>query len=308
MAPRMVCHSAADVMKMSTGRIRIQLEDLAPADFNRNGEPLSAKQVLHLAERILTDQGFAEYRYTSGWCHTPPENDPECVWRHASVLNRDDPQLPRYPRKALYGVFRKNHLIAFLQKLKQGNIVLPGSGGVPFEVPANSPDWAELRKVLDQGILMDVFLYNDVQARKEDFIALMASDNFDQAFSLRDDEFTLMRRLSALMRGAKVLAPSSPEWKEAVRSQRQLCGGRWSDRELQGMYNFAVTTDEAKLNFLTVVARFLVDSSRFRIPSWFWVKAAKISPRQQGIRLLLTARMLASEELNPPEVQAAGTD
>ena len=188
--------------------------------------------------------------------------------------------------------------------MKQGNVVLPGSGGVPFRVPPKSPDWSELRKVLDQGILMDVWQYNDVQARKDDFIALMASDNFDQAFSLRDDEFSLMKRLSALMRGAKVLAPSSPEWKEAVRSQRQLCAGRWSDREMQGMYNYAVTTDEAKLNFLTVVARFLVDASRFRIPSWFWVKAAKISARQQGIRLLLTARMLASEELNPPEVQA----
>ena len=98
----LVCHAGAEVMKLSTGRIRIQLEDLAPADFNRSGEPLSSKQVLNLANRILSDQGFAEYRYVAGWCHSPPRDDLELVWRHASVLNRADPSLPTYPRKALY--------------------------------------------------------------------------------------------------------------------------------------------------------------------------------------------------------------
>eukprot|EP00969_Alexandrium_andersonii_P150321 6647121-Alexandrium_andersonii.AAC.1 len=43
-------------------------------------------------------------------------------------MARRDPNLPRYsPDRALYGTFRKNHLVCLLQLVKAGTAMYPGT-------------------------------------------------------------------------------------------------------------------------------------------------------------------------------------
>ena len=50
----------------SKGIVRVPLEDLGPALFNRGGEPTSGRHCVNLARRILKIEGFATYRYSAG--------------------------------------------------------------------------------------------------------------------------------------------------------------------------------------------------------------------------------------------------
>ena len=191
-----VCVEAAQMLKKAKGRRRILLSDLGPAQFNRFGCPLSGKQILGLAERILVKEGFAKYRYVAGWCHEPdPGNDLD-IYHHAVDLARTDPVLPHYSKKPLYGCFRKNHLVAMLQLIQEGRETLPGYGA--FISSQSSPAWDELNDVLNFGIEMEVFAYGDVAANLGAFESLMASDNVDSAFALAEDEFGMMTRLFQL--------------------------------------------------------------------------------------------------------------
>ena len=308
----LICQDGASVMRMSKGRVRIQVEDLGPAEFNRYGEPLSSKQVLSLAKQILREQGFASYRYDAGWCHTPPADDKYLVYRHAARLSAEDPVLPTYPKRALYGVFRKNHLVAFLQLLKLGGRAHGGSDEIMAVPPGEA--WDDLRDVLANGITMELFDYADVQKRKQAFLHLMASDNLDASFSLRDDEFSVMVRLAQHARGTQVRslalggADATQARNLAVEQVRRQSPGRWSSAEMGHMWNFAVTTHPNMLDFMLRMARFLLDAGGLRITSWFWKRTGEMDYRSQGVRLLLVARILSSEELGlfqaPPSTAA----
>ena len=97
-----------------------------------------------------------------------------------------DRLLPEYHKKTLKGVFAKNHLVALLQCVKAGKKRLP-SDTQPMCVP-EGPDWDELRDVMKYGIWMEVFDYKDVRDNSKAFEWLMASDNFDSAFALAEDD------------------------------------------------------------------------------------------------------------------------
>ena len=111
----MVNEEATNVLKMSKGVVRVPLEDLGPALFNRNGESTSGQHCLQLAKRILTLEGFATFRCVAGFGHEPDPDDPLAVSRHGNRMASIDPTLPRLPIKALKGVFAKTHLVTFLQ-------------------------------------------------------------------------------------------------------------------------------------------------------------------------------------------------
>ncbi len=109
----MVNDSAMDVLKFSKGIVRVQLEDLGPALFNRQGAATSGQHCLQLAERILTLEGFATFRYVAGFCHEPDPDNPLGVARHGNLMQAHDTVLPRYPLKPLKGIFAKTHLVTF---------------------------------------------------------------------------------------------------------------------------------------------------------------------------------------------------
>ena len=68
----LVCVDAQAVLRLTTGRRRVPLEELGPAPFNRFAQALSGRHVLGLAESILKKWGFATYKYEAGWCHEAP--------------------------------------------------------------------------------------------------------------------------------------------------------------------------------------------------------------------------------------------
>ena len=55
----LVNEEAMGVLKMSKGVVRVPLQDLGPALFNRLGEATSGQHCLKLGKRILTLEGFA---------------------------------------------------------------------------------------------------------------------------------------------------------------------------------------------------------------------------------------------------------
>ena len=75
-----------NVLKMSKGVVRVPLQDLGPALFNRLGEDTSGQHCLTLGKRILTLEGFATFRYVAGFCHEPDPADPLAVSRHGNKM------------------------------------------------------------------------------------------------------------------------------------------------------------------------------------------------------------------------------
>eukprot|EP00969_Alexandrium_andersonii_P188133 8313289-Alexandrium_andersonii.AAC.1 len=78
------------------------------------------------------------------------------------------PLLPQYAKKPLLGVFRKNHLIAFLQLLKSGTATWPGTLE-RLKAPSGE-SWTQLHDVLEYGIEMEVWPHAAVREHKEAFL------------------------------------------------------------------------------------------------------------------------------------------
>ena len=114
------------VLKLSNGVVRVPLEQLGPALFNRSGEATSGTHCLKLAKRILTMKGFARFRYHAGFCHEPNPDGPRAVSRHGNDMQAKDNSLPRLPPEPLDGVFAKTRLVTFLQLHKLGMITDEG--------------------------------------------------------------------------------------------------------------------------------------------------------------------------------------
>ena len=286
------------MLRLSKGRRKVPLEDLAPSPMNRFGAALSGKHVLSLGERILRVEGFATYRYIAGWCHEWGPDDACAVARDANEKASADPVLPRYPERPLYGVFKCSHLVAFLQLLKAGNTKFPGSTQV-MAVPAG-PEWEELHDVLAHGIEMEVFPRAALREQKEAFNALMASDNFSSAFALAEDEFSLLHRVAECVRTVVPL-PGQTVWDGVRRNLAPLLGNRWSEDDLGRLYSFCVSQDPAKLSYLEHLARFMIDAKEFRVASRFFEQVNRLPVQLQAVRL---AACVAQVSSNPEtEVQ-----
>ena len=137
------------VLKLSNGVVRVPLEQLGPALFNRNGEATSGTHCLKLAKRILTMEGFARFRYGASFCHEPDPDDPLEVSRHGNSMQAKDNSLPRLPSKPLKGVFAKAHLVTFLQLYKLGKIT---DEGPMASNQALSQSRKELEETLEHGV------------------------------------------------------------------------------------------------------------------------------------------------------------
>eukprot|EP00969_Alexandrium_andersonii_P034126 1492423-Alexandrium_andersonii.AAC.1 len=73
----------------------------------------------------------------------------------------------------------------------------------------------------------------------------MATDNFDAAFALAEDEFSATSRLAREMRTAKA-AEGKSLWGAVLDSVLPLLGNRWSRNDVARMWNFCTTTQPAK--------------------------------------------------------------
>ena len=292
--PTNICIAAQKVLGLSKGKVRVPLDELGPSTWNRfSKQSLNGKHMMQLGERILRVEGFATYRYVAGWCHEPNPADPKEVWKHANANARLDPLLPEYHKKTLKGVFAKNHLVALLQCIKAGNRRLPNESQT-MRVP-EGPDWDELRDVMKFGIWMEVFQYQDVRDNFKAFEWLMASDNFDSAFALAEDELSVIDRISHSMKHT-VPKPGIQLWDAVLAEIKPLNGNRWSDNDLIRFCNFAKTTNcEKILPFLKSFNKFMADMGNFHVHSKFYDAVASLSPKHQMLRLAICCWQISSD-------------
>ena len=299
----LVTEQAKRVLAMSKGRVRVPLEDLGPALFNRGGFDTCGTHCNNIAERIVTVEGFATYRYEAGFCHEPDPLDPLSVQRHGNLMADKDSCLPRLPARALKGVFAKTHLVTFLQLLKAGRMpaltkFIKGSGqeggassqagvGASSQAGAGATSHAELLDVLEHGIYMIVFPWEAVRDHRDDIVLLMASNNFDNGHGLADSEW----RTITMMRGS-ILTVDVPlgqtQWDVVSSKVSRISGQRWQEKDLLAFWEFAKTTVDLQLGFLTCVWNFAKCEDVLRVDSAFYGGLAKLPAKHQWCRAALT--------------------
>ena len=92
----------------------------------------------------------------------------------------------------------------------------------------------ELKEALSHGIFMHVFPYEAIRDNPEDFIALMASDNFDHGHGLADSEIRCIREMRTAIRTLPLGEASSQFAAVSLEIQR-LAGQRWSGKDLPAL-------------------------------------------------------------------------
>ena len=288
--PPKLCHGAESVLKLSKGRRRIKLEDCGPAPWNRFGAELSGKHSQDIIDRIVKKDGLVVYRYGEGWAVEPNPDDPLEVYRHASKMS--DPLLPVYEKKALFATFKCSHLAAGLLKSKQGNMPFVGSEAVIDPNKIQDDEW---KTTMSDGIFFEVFSYADYIAHKNEFHALMASDNFDAGFSLAEDEVQLITRMQQVLGSIQITDGMSHF--EAVKGEMEkFAGARWNDADLINFYNYAKTASPSVLEFTAIYQRFICDPTTFQVSSRFYSQLSTTPSNLQMLRLAMIVRQQTSDE------------
>ena len=265
----LVTFDAKKVLALSKGVSRVPLQQLGPALFNRRGARTCGRHVHDLANRILSVEGFATYRYTAGWCHEPNPDDPLAVALHGNKMAAKDRLLPTLPLVPLKGVFAKTHLVTFLQLLQNGAIKEPASS---HEGPASSRD--ELADVLAEGIFMHVFPWHAVRDNYDAIVALMASDNFDHAHGLVESEVRCLEHVRNAILTLEV-PPGATQWAVVLKHVQRL-GGKWSVDEVTEFWNFVKSTGPQQFDFIVAVWNFAECESVMRVHSKFFGSLAKV--------------------------------
>ena len=302
---RLVNDSAMNVLKFSKGVMRVQLEDLGPALFNRQGAATCGQHCLKVAERILYLEGFATFRYVAGFCHEANPDDPLAVARHGNAMQASDAALPRLPMKPLKGVFAKTHLVTFLQMYKAGllpNIKLKASSqsdsGKSVDVPRSHE---ELHDVLEHGIFMQVFPWSVVRDHKDAVIALTASDNFDHGHGLTDSEIRCIGAardaIAATTQGSLSVPAGFTQWDVVLRHVLQMSGQRWREQDIGFFWDFSKTTLDGHFEVIQDIWTFAGCEAVLRVEAAWFGAIAKINPKLQWTRAsIVVAHFLSDRE------------
>ena len=276
-----VCDVGAKILALSKGRIRIPLNQLAAATFNRFGQATSGKHCQKLMTTILKCHGFQEYRYVAGWCHTPNPQNKLQVWEHNQTFAPGDALLPTYAKGDLYGVFRKTHLVTGCQMVMAGDKSFSDSSGLMDVSWAN----ACLKDVFEHGIFMEVFDYADTVTYRDEFLQLMASDNLDSDMTMPEDEISVLQRMHHAMRLATPTEGS--DLRSAVRHEVERYGCCFSREDLNKFYDFCRTTPQEVLETFTGTGlhRLLCNPAAFYAPPTFFASLAKCPADATWLRL-----------------------
>ena len=142
---------------------------------------------------------------------------------------------------------------------------------------------------------MDVFRWQDVKGNMAAFEALMASDNFDAAFSLAEDEFSILSRFSAC---ASTMTASVGQnvRDEIIAKVAPLAGNTWTTQDLQRLWSFAATTEPQRLQYLKLLMGYMHSARELRISPRFFEKLGALPGRAQALRMCLTVEQITSEQ------------
>ena len=291
----LVSAAAKRVLALSKGRMRVPLEDLGPALFNRQGLPTCGRHCNELGKRIVEVEGFATFRYDFGYCHEPDPANPLAVSEHGNKMADRDPLLPRLGAKPLKGVFAKTHLVTWLQLLKVGRQpeLLEHVAKQRNANGAASQD--ELQDTLENGIFMHVFPWSAVAEHKDDIVALMASDNFDHGHGLADSELRCVKNVRNALLTLEV-PPAASQWDVVRDHVQRLAGQRWHVRDLTAFWEFAKTTMDAQLALMMEIWVFAECESVLKVESNFFGYIAKLPAKMQWTRTALCVAQFLSDE------------
>ena len=192
---KQVCTITQELFTKCHGMRRIQVEDLAPCDFNRFGDALKGSRVMEIIYLLLVEPGFADYKYECCWAVCPPDQGGFKLAELANKNARLDPLLPPRDRKTYYGTFRKSHLACALLIIKLGTYKWPDTD--PLRSGYINADKANpaLKQTLKEGMNCKTWSHEDVYADLENYKLLMASDNWEADEQMGDDELSVINRL-----------------------------------------------------------------------------------------------------------------
>ena len=299
----LISAAAGKVLSLSKGRMRVPLEELGPALFNRQGMPTCSRHCKQIGQRIIEVESFQTFRYNYGYCHEPDPSNPLAVSRHGNKMADRDIDLPRLPAKPLKGVFAKTHLVTFLQLLKSGrqpellDILAKqrakASQGRDAALQGDRQD--ELDDVLENGIFMHVFPWSVVRDHRHEIVALMAADNFDHGHGLTDSEIRCVQSMRHALLTLDV--PLAASQGEVVRRHVQrLAGQRWHEKDLDAFWNFATTTTDNHLQLMMEIWVFAGCESVLRVEAAFFGAVARLPAKMQWTRAALAVAQFLSDE------------
>ena len=242
----LICEAATRVLqKYSLGVMRVPLEELGVSPLNRK---ISGTHVHALGRRIMSVEGFVQWRYRHGWAHEPNPADPLEVARNTNTVALATALVPKVPMVPLKGSIAKSHLLTFLQCLKDGTVCW--SDTKQHMVPPEGQ--AVLAEHLKYGMFYEVFSYDCVLEDKAALRSLCQADNFDSAFALGETEMSLLQCIHASLTIVKPPVGKT-QWDVVRETTAKSCGQRWSDDDVIAIYNFSKVIGAAHLAFLTDV-------------------------------------------------------
>ena len=295
----LVNEDAMKVLRMSKGIVRVPLEELGPAVFNRHGEATSGQHCLKLGKRILTLEGFGTFRYVAGYCHEPDPADPLAVATHGNSMQVKDNLLPRLPAKPLKGVFAKTHLVTFLQMYKNGQMPQMAPQASSQSAPSLSRE--DLNDAIEHGVFMHVFPWSVVRDNRQAVEKLMAADNFDHGHGLADSEMRCIKAvrvaIAASSQGTLHVPAGLTQWDVVLRQALQLSGQRWREQDIGFFWDFAKSTLEGHFELMHAVWSYAECESVVKVEAAWFGAMSKLNPKLQWTRAsLVVAHFLSDQE------------
>ena len=218
-----------------------------------------------LGKSILEDEGFSNERYKYGYAIESKPSEELVIADHTNkVVKASDGRLAQVPEKRLYGCLAKNHLVLFLQALKNGKIRWDHDPSRPMAMVR--PD-QELKNALDLGLDMWIIGWEAQDEDPEGIKALVASDNLEAARAKADSEVDIM---SILQLNMSKLSGTTAHTEAELRKIQLKTGNIWNQHQVHAMYNFMKGIGEMHFELLKRFFFLMVNTSKIRTPCpWF---------------------------------------
>ena len=285
------------------------LEQMAPALFNRFGEPINGKHSIELVDGIIRHKGFAQSKYRAGFCHTPDEQDPLSVARNANANALQDPYHATYPQNAiLHGVFNCTHLVNGLTMQKTGKVVVPSTNRLLLPDQGN----AAHKTALSHGLLMLIFPFAMVKKHQSLFDSLMASMNLESDLTLPGDEVSILLQLkrcwAQALEGGIVPKPGQKLDDAVLAKVRKYTSlSDYSSIDLAACFDLSKTAPIEALNFIRQFQKLVANPLHFGVPPSKLQQVAQVYPKLIWVRVgLLAAEYAADRTKFGKEVTSSG--
>ena len=226
---------------------RLGLQEVSVSWLNRHGKPLSGKHCHNLGRRVNTVDKFNEARYRPALCHEPDPDRPTRVAEHYNKMARCDPCLAPVPYVALHGSLCKCHLWGMLWAFKSETVRWFGDPEEDLMLPDGSQP--TLMDHVENGCHYRVIKWEGFRDFQFLAIEMMEEDNYDAAFSLPEDEFSLGLKVHERLADKPPVGKSQSEFitDEILKSP----SNKWTKVDITQMFNFVRNVTADNLQFLS---------------------------------------------------------